>query len=299
MKQKINRIKWFTAFLVVMGFSYSCHSFAMRDARAYGAYIEDSEWKTTGSELECGLSQQIPEFGEGIFLQKAGENLEFQLKSYSRILKPGEASLIAQGPAWKPNTQARAITTLEVTDHTTPVQIGTPYSSIMLAQLNQGMMPTISAMSDIAITAGEQVKVMMSAVNFQQAYRDYVGCLSQLLPVNYKQIARSAIFFDTNDTSLSEGIQQQLDLIVRYVKADKKIQRIYIDGHTDDVGDKHNNVNLSKVRAAAVGNYFKQAGVDNKLVTLRYHGDKYPALKNTSDENRARNRRVTIRLERK
>ncbi|MCP5302695.1 MAG: OmpA family protein [Pseudomonadales bacterium] len=94
-------------------------------------------------------------------------------------------------------------------------------------------------------------------------------------------------------------MQQQLDLIVRYVKADKKIQRIYIDGHTDDVGDKRNNVNLSKVRAAAVENYFKQAGVDNKLMMLRYHGDKYPALKNTSDENRARNRRVTIRLERK
>ncbi|MCP5302696.1 MAG: hypothetical protein H7A03_06005 [Pseudomonadales bacterium] len=95
----------------------------------------------------------------------------------------------------KPNTQARTITTLEVTDHTTPVQIGTPYSSIMLAQLNQGMMPTISALSDASITAGEQVKVVMSAVNFQQAYRDYVGCLSQLLPVNYKQIARSAAIF--------------------------------------------------------------------------------------------------------
>lgn len=298
MKLKTKRIRLLTAFLLLPGWCYTGYSFAMPDARAYGAYIEDSQWKTSGSELECGLSQPIPEFGEGLFLQRAGENLEFQLKSYQRVLKPGAASLYAQSPAWKPKMLSRSITTLEVTDHTTPVQVGKPYAAIMLAQLNQGMMPTISTMNDAGLNEGESVKVSMSSVNFQQAYQEYVGCLSQLLPVNFKQIARSAIFFDTNDISLSETIQQQLDLIARYVKADKKIRRIFIDGHTDDVGDKRNNVKLSKIRAAAVEGYFKQAGIDSKLVVMRFHGDKYPALKNTSDENRARNRRVTIRLER-
>ncbi|MCF7982096.1 MAG: OmpA family protein [Pseudomonadales bacterium] len=295
---KIIVVRGLTAFLSLLGLVVSLPGFALQDTRAYGAFIEDSEWKTTGSELECGLSQAIPEFGEGVFRQKAGESLEFQLKSFNRILKPGVADLIAQGPAWKPNVLSHAIASLEVSDQPVPVQVGKPYAAIMLAQLNRGMMPTFSAFSSEALNENERVKVVMSSANFQEAYADYIGCLSHLLPVNFKQIARSAIFFNTNDASLSEEIQEQLDLIARYVKADKKIKHIFIDGHTDDAGDKAVNVKLSKIRATAVQNYFKQAGVESNLMTLRYHGGKYPALKNNSDENRARNRRVTIRLER-
>ena len=57
----------------------------MRDARAYGAYIEDSEWKTTGSWSLEWSSQQIPEFGERDLLQKSRGKFKFQLKSYSHI----------------------------------------------------------------------------------------------------------------------------------------------------------------------------------------------------------------------
>jgi outer membrane protein OmpA-like peptidoglycan-associated protein len=47
-----------------------------------------------------------------------------------------------------------------------------------------------------------------------------------------------------------------------------------------------------------VTNYLISQGVPEEMITTRYHGERYPVVPNTSAENRARNRRVAIRLER-
>ncbi len=279
-------------FFLACGFSMSSH------ALKYGAILENSEWQVKQSELECGLSQPIPEFGEGIFTKKAGEPLAFYLKPFHNPMRPGEAVLISEGPAWKPHVAARTIARVEVTDAPVPLEVEDPYAEIMLSLLQQGLKPTFETEDQFSIEPHQSVKIGLSSANFQQAYLQYVTCLSQLLPVNYRQIARSAIFFTTNKSSLNAEVRQQLDLIIRYIKADKEVKRVYIDGHTDDTGTKRINKNLSKRRSQLVANYFKKSGVSSKLIVTRYHADKYPALKNDSDLNRARNRRVTIRLER-
>ncbi len=286
-------------FLTVLGlFALSC-GFAMQShALKYGAILENSEWQVEGSELECGLSQPIPAFGEGVFTKKAGEPLAFYLKPFNNPMRPGEGALIMEGPAWRPDIAPRVITMVEVTDAPIPLEVEDPYAEIMLSHLNQGLIPTFEAGDLFSLDLDEPVRIGLSSVNFQQAYLQYISCLSQLLPVNFQQIARSAIFFQTNKSSLNEDVRNQLDLIARYVKADKSVKRVFIDGHTDDTGNKRINKNLSKRRSELVASYFKKAGVSSKLIVARYHADKYPALKNDSDLNRARNRRVTIRLER-
>ncbi len=90
----------------------------------------------------------------------------------------------------------------------------------------------------------------------------------------------------------------QLDLIARYALADKGVSQIFVDGHTDDTGTALINRNLSRVRANSVVNYLVSAGVEKKRIVTRFHGDKYPVMENDTPENRARNRRVTLRLER-
>lgn len=284
--------KGISVLIPIVGMIYATQGYAM----TYGASLEESVWKVKGTELECGLTQEIPEFGSGVFSKKAGEKLAFYLKPFNNPLQPGVAVLAAEGPVWKPQQETQPIAEVEVTDDNLPVQVGFPHAQRMLSILKSGLMPTIVTRTDLAAYDG--VKVEISSVNFQQAYQDYVDCLTRLLPVNFEQIARSAIFFNTNKSALSEEVREQLDLIARYIKADKRVRRVFIDGHTDDRGDKKINHNLSKRRAEIVAGYFKKAGVNDKLLISRYHADKYPALKNESDENRARNRRVTIRLER-
>jgi len=265
-------------------------------AITYHAGLEDSEWHAKSSALECRLWQPIPSFGDGVFTIKAGEGLHFYLKPGNSRMAPGVGKISAESPSWKPSVDAFDITEVDVIDDLVPVTVKPPYADMMLANLNQGLIPMITSRDDVA--AGYiAIKVGVSSVNFQHAYADYARCVSNLLPVNYQQIARSTVFYPFGKAKLADDVRDQLDLVIRYMKADKRVSRVVIDGHTDASGDKKANINVSRLRANLVTAYFKRAGISSKRIVTRWHGDKYPTLPNDTDENRARNRRVTIRLD--
>jgi hypothetical protein len=44
--------------------------------------------------------------------------------------------------------------------------------------------------------------------------------------------------------------------------------------------------------------YLKANGVPETQITIRFHGERYPLVPNKSEANRAKNRRVTLHLER-
>jgi sodium-type flagellar protein MotY len=266
-------------------------------AITYYAGLESSEWHVQSSVLECRIWQPIPNFGEGVFSNRAGYGLQFHLRGASSALAPGEAKISAESPSWKPNGDTHDITDVWVVDDLIPLTVKAPYADLMMAKLTEGLMPTISTQSDLAAGYPE-AKVVVSAVNFQHAFADYAQCVRNLLPVNYRQIERSTIFYASGRTKLAPEVLEQLDVIIRYVKADKRIKRVVIDGHTDAAGDKKVNVRVSKHRADLVMAYFKKAGISSKKMVARWHGDRYPSQLNDTDEGRARNRRVTIRLDR-
>ncbi len=267
-------------------------------AITYSATLDNSSWQVQSSMLECKLSQSIPRLGSAVFQHKAGDDLLFYLDASLANLELGSASLVAGGSAWKVNSVAELIADIDITIGDKPVQVAYPKSNQILNSLNKGMEITINVDAEKDASIVDDVKVVISTINFNNAYQKYLTCMAQLLPVNFAQIARSAIFFDTNNASLSEEVEQNLALIALYVIADKRIDHVIIDGHTDNVGNKRINRNLSKRRANIVAAFFKKAGVSKKLIKIRYHADKYPVLTNNTEGNRARNRRVTIRLKR-
>ncbi|MNG17326.1 flagellar motor protein MotB [compost metagenome] len=44
--------------------------------------------------------------------------------------------------------------------------------------------------------------------------------------------------------------------------------------------------------------FFKANGIQESQITVRFHGERYPLAPNTNNANRAKNRRVAVRLER-
>jgi OmpA-OmpF porin, OOP family len=72
--------------------------------------------------------------------------------------------------------------------------------------------------------------------------------------------------------------------------------RIEIQGHTDNVGDAEANRNLSEMRAFAVKNWLeKQAPANFRgRLSVQAIGETQPLVPNTSEANRAQNRRVEI-----
>jgi len=71
-------------------------------------------------------------------------------------------------------------------------------------------------------------------------------------------------------------------------------RRILIEGFTDDVGAAAYNQGLSRRRAEAVDAALLGMGVSAQRMATVGYGEEYPVASNTSDTNRAMNRRVEV-----
>jgi len=265
-------------------------------AVSYGPTLHQSEWRLELSPFECRLWQPIPAYGDAVFSNRAGEEQKFYLAPVKRMMKPGKANLVSNGPVWDESRPNLEMGRVNVMANTKPIFLGKNQSYKLLNELYDGRSPIFAQSS--WFEEKELIEVFMSSVHFRKAYREYQGCLTSLLPVNFDQISRSRINFTTARSELTKSIKSQLDKIVLYVKTDPLEISFYIDGHTDNRGRRLLNLELSKKRAEAVTQYLVAKGVSEELISTRYHGELYPVKNNKTAKNRKDNRRVTIRLER-
>jgi len=103
------------------------------------------------------------------------------------------------------------------------------------------------------------------------------------------------ISFDTNSAQLHEDSYEELSRIVRLMK-DNPALRLEISAHTDDVGADDFNLRLSERRAKSVTDYLISQGVPAASLTPKGYGKTQPIVPNTSAENRAKNRRVELKI---
>lgn len=106
---------------------------------------------------------------------------------------------------------------------------------------------------------------------------------------------RLLVFFDFDKAELKEESYPDLDNAIQFLQ-EKSDVKIRIEGYTDNVGDKNYNVKLSADRANAVSKYLANNGIDKSRITTKGFGEENPVAPNTSDENRARNRRVEMKV---
>jgi len=71
---------------------------------------------------------------------------------------------------------------------------------------------------------------------------------------------------------------------------------LLIEGHTDNVGSRTANVNLSRNRANAVKAYLVKAGISAERITAKWYGPDKPIATNDTEEGRQRNRRVEMTI---
>jgi outer membrane protein OmpA-like peptidoglycan-associated protein len=258
--------------------------------------MHQAEWRLRSSVFECRLWQPIPAFGDAVFSHRAGEDQRFHLDPIKPLLNRGKASLISAAPVWDDSRSRENLGYVPVTANNEPVRLDRDKTYRLLNELYGGMSPVFTRQS--WYQHDESIQVFLSSIQFRKAYREYQGCLSGLLPVNFDQIVRSRIHFNSNESELTAGSKKRLDHIVLYVKADPLEISFYVDGHTDDRGRRLENLQLSKRRAEVVTRYLTARGVSEALIVTRQHGEAYPVTDNKTAKNRAANRRVTIRLER-
>ncbi|MBO4370114.1 MAG: OmpA family protein, partial [Paludibacteraceae bacterium] len=72
--------------------------------------------------------------------------------------------------------------------------------------------------------------------------------------------------------------------------------RIEIGGHTDADGSEAYNQQLSLNRSNSLKSYLTEQGIDAERITTVGYGSTRPIADNTTDEGRARNRRIEITI---
>ncbi len=87
-----------------------------------------------------------------------------------------------------------------------------------------------------------------------------------------------------------------LQEVADYLKSNKAIKRMAIEGHTDNKGSAELNKNLSQQRANAVMNWLTSHGVEANRLEAHGYGMEKPIEDNNTEEGRAKNRRVEFKI---
>jgi outer membrane protein OmpA-like peptidoglycan-associated protein len=106
---------------------------------------------------------------------------------------------------------------------------------------------------------------------------------------------RDGILFDFDRDQLKPQALTVLKDIKELVIDKQRFAGVLVEGHTDDRGSESHNENLSARRAQAVAHWL----IENRLeknVEAKGFGNRQPVVPNTNSANRARNRRVEIKL---
>ncbi len=103
------------------------------------------------------------------------------------------------------------------------------------------------------------------------------------------------VFFDSGKTTLNKESFKELDELAEYMSK-KTSMVIEIAGHTDNVGIRESNQQLSEDRALAVREYLIKKGIARERVIAKGYGDTQPVSNNDSPEGRQKNRRTEVRI---
>ncbi len=103
------------------------------------------------------------------------------------------------------------------------------------------------------------------------------------------------ISFETNSANLNASSNEQLAQVIALLNKNPNIQ-IEISAHTDDVGSDNYNLKLSERRAQAVVNYLIDNGITLSRLVAKGYGETKPLADNKTEENRAKNRRVELKI---
>jgi len=111
---------------------------------------------------------------------------------------------------------------------------------------------------------------------------------------NSGHVAVSGIFFDTGKSDLKPESEQAISEIGKLLKKDAGL-KVYVVGHTDNVGGLESNMKLSQARAEAVMQALvKTYGIAASRMQAFGNGPYAPVSSNDNDEGKARNRRVEL-----
>jgi len=103
---------------------------------------------------------------------------------------------------------------------------------------------------------------------------------------------KEQVFFATGKSVIQSRSFKMLDQVARVLQQHPEVDKLSIEGHTDDRGNAEANRKLSQARAEAVKGYLVSKGVEPARLEAKGFGPDQPIASNKTEKGRAANRRV-------
>jgi len=103
------------------------------------------------------------------------------------------------------------------------------------------------------------------------------------------------VLFYRGTANFVEGSEEELDLVVEMMNENPEV-KIFLKGHTDNVGNEQLNVYLSKERVIAVTEYLVSRGIAAGRISGEGYGGSQPVASNADEASRKLNRRVEFEV---
>lgn len=114
-------------------------------------------------------------------------------------------------------------------------------------------------------------------------------------PPMQRKIVLRGVNFDFDRATIRSDARPVLDEAVATLQREGTIS-IVAEGHTDSRGTDAYNENLSLRRANAVRDYLVKGGISPSRISVEGYGESRPVATNDTDDGRAQNRRVELRV---
>jgi outer membrane protein OmpA-like peptidoglycan-associated protein len=170
-------------------------------------------------------------------------------------------------------------------------------SGVTLVSYDDGGRPLLSLRTNDAYELNVTKKgftYFNTGLNFETARPETLDIIMDSLTTQTKMVFNN-ITFETNSAELNAESFAELNRIVKFMNDNPAI-RIEIAAHTDDVGSNEHNFRLSNKRAASVVSFLTENAVPQERLQAKGYGELQPIVPNDSADNRAKNRRVEIRI---
>jgi OmpA-OmpF porin, OOP family len=103
------------------------------------------------------------------------------------------------------------------------------------------------------------------------------------------------LLFETGKATLKPESAAQLANVAAILKAFPKVA-VKVGGYTDNVGKAASNMKLSADRAKSVAGELVKLGIAAARLVPEGYGDQHPVASNDTEEGRAQNRRISLRV---
>lgn len=158
-------------------------------------------------------------------------------------------------------------------------------------------MSLLRALAFLILAAGPAPGMGLDVFDNKEEQRKLNDARQELKELE-RRIARKdipPIEFEFNKAVLKEKSKDTLDLVADLLLRYPNF-KLFIAGHTCDIGGDRYNEWLSQKRAEAVKDYLVSVGVMGEFIKAKGYGESKPIADNDTEEGRSQNRRVEFYL---